>query len=261
MKIAHIVPSNYLHLIDKSVYHMALAHVVREDHNYAEWYQKHSQKGAYVILDNGVEEEVALELPEILEAADMIHANEIILPDVFRNGPATIESTFKALDDPLVATAREAKIRFAAVVHGKDRGAWLDCFDKFNNDPRIDTIMIPKVVDDIWGYGGRYAACAYIQASNRVMKDKQYHLLGIWSDPIEVFLHAGNHCWIRGLDTALAFQAGYQEVSISYLAREGGLKPKRPQTFFGINTMTAVQSAIVRHNLDVLDKWGGHAKT
>jgi hypothetical protein len=259
LKIAHIVPTQYLPLIvDKHSYHLCLTHMVREDQAYTNWYKTQSDKGSYVILDNGIYEGVETSVDELLDCAERVHAKEIVLPDVFRAVTST-ERTLEALDNPMFKDMPSTS-KFAAVVHGKDRSTWIQSFDTLSSDSRIHTLMLPKVLDEVWGYGGRFAACAYLEATGRVDKSKTYHLLGVWTDPIEVYLHAVHHTWIRGLDTALAFQAGYQEVSLSYLSREGGHKPKRPQSYFSINQLTNIQSVLVRTNVDLLDMWG-EAKT
>jgi hypothetical protein len=258
MKIAHIVPTKFADaLLSKHSYFLALAHLVVEDSEYASWYQKQSAAGKYVILDNGLEEGQCMEMDSILAAADRIHAAEIVLPDVWKDGPISTAVSLRALEHPLL---KESSVKIAAVVQGKDRASWIASFDELRKDPRIHTLMIPKNLDEGWGYGGRFAACAYLSATSRIDKEHEYHLLGVWTDPIEVYLHAHYNKWIRGLDTALAFQAGYQEVSLSYLVREGGHKPKRPHSYFSINQITGIQSALVRTNIELLDKWGnGHA--
>lgn len=254
MKIAHIVPTHFLgSLTAKHEYYLVLAHLVQDDTSYAEWHEK---VGGYKILDNGVEEGEKIPLDVLVDAAKRIKATELVLPDVFEDGDATLASTELALGDPAIKALAETGVKMAAVAHGKDRSSWIHCFDVLNADPRIHTVMIPKVLDKTWGYGGRFAACSYLQATRRITNKKDYHLLGVWTDPLEVYLHSTYNKWIRGLDTALAFQAGYQEVSISYLTREGGHKPKRPQSYFSIDHLSSVQMSLVRENISLLDGWG-----
>ncbi len=258
MKIAHIIPTKFLgSMLSRHDYFLALAHLITEDSEYADWHAAASKKGHYVMLDNGVEEGEKIDILTLLEAAERIGASELVLPDVFRDGDATIASTSLALEDAKIQEAASKGLKLAAVVHGKDRTSWLNCFDIFNSDARINTVMIPKVLDDVWGYGGRFAACAYLQASGRTpVAGKEYHLLGVWTDPLEVYMHSVYNKWVRGLDTSLGFQAGYQEVSLSYLTREGGHKPKRPQAYFSIDTLTAMQSTLIKGNMALLDGWG-----
>lgn len=263
MRVAHILPTKFLHLgLDsgpRPQYHLALSHIAVKDSQYRQWHKDQSFKGSYVILDNGVEENGSPDYVSTTVALGHdIEAKEIVLPDALRDAEATMQMVAEALshNHSVVQDCRKHDTKLAAVAQGKDRQSWLDCFDEFNTDQRIDTVMIPKSVDEVWGYGGRLAACCHLQATGRILKHKQYHLLGVWTDPLEIYLQSVYNPWIRSLDTALAFHAGYQGVSVSDIAQGKVCKPKRPDNYFGIEWITPEQSAMIVSNIETLDMWG-----
>ena len=182
-----------------------------------------------------------------------MHPSEIVLPDVWKDSKATIHSVTRALKDYHFNPFKD--MRYAAVAQGVDRRSWIQCFDVLNDMSEIHTIMLPKNLDEVWGYGGRYAAACYLSATGRVKPEKDYHLLGVWTDPIEVYLHAVHNPWIRSLDTALAFHSGYQGVSLKYLAKYGGNKPRRPYGYFDLPHPTLVAAKTISDNMKMLDRW------
>lgn len=263
MNVTHILPTKFLHLSHargvKPCYHLVLSHIVANDPQYSIWHKEQSLKGAYVILDNGVEEKGTPDsVNTVIVRGHDIGAREIVLPDVMRDGAATIEMVNEALSQngEVVSDCRKHGVKLAAVAQGVDRQEWIDCFDELNTDERIDTVMIPKLLDEVWGYGGRFAACSYLRATGRVLKYKQYHLLGVWTDPLEIYLQSVHNPWIRSVDTALAFHAGYQGVSVTDIAQGRVGKPKRPGNYFSIDWISPEQSALIVSNIETLDLWG-----
>lgn len=214
-------------------FHLALAHQILTDQDYSNFYREESKRGSYVIVDNSLFENghVSLTLSEVMGAAIRVQAQEVVLPDVFKDGPATYESTKKSLQ--AARNLYHGQFRYAAVAQGSTPIEFLECFTRLLSMDHIYCVQVPKVMDTIWP-GGRAALMHYLNHYYPMTSvGKPVHLLGIWTDPIELVV-CHNIPWIRSVDTALPVQAAMQNVQISptvgLLNYES--KPKRPKGFF-----------------------------
>jgi hypothetical protein len=93
MKIALIPPTGNLADFRSDLIHLVLSHLLRVP-EYREFYQKCQQRGEYVILDNGAHENTAGEDPDL---ATLIHASEMVCPDVLFEGEETVRRCQQAL--------------------------------------------------------------------------------------------------------------------------------------------------------------------
>lgn len=238
--------------IRKRPFHMALTHLVLQSEDYANLFQELTGDGRYVILDNSLMENghTALGFDKVLDAAKRINASEVVLPDVWLNADATVQSAnntlLECLDKPI-------KQKIAAVVHGTTKREWLWCYDRLVEMSGIDVIHIPKVMDKYWP-GGRAALLHFMSNSGLISDRHQYHLLGIWNDPIELIACRKLH-WIRSCDTALPGHSAYYYVELT----DSGLpfdnqKTKRPANYFDIR-FNPKQYDILRINLQKMDDY------
>lgn len=128
----------------------------------------------YKILDNSLIENdgKALDIKKVLEVAQEINADELILPDVFLNGPATI----RAVEDALKKVGASGyKGKLMAVVHGVNDQDWFETYRILNTIEEIDVLGIPKVTAKIHPRGR-------VHFANRICEEsrKEIHLLGLW---------------------------------------------------------------------------------
>lgn len=264
MHIALITPTSMLeYLCSTSKVQMCLAHRVLSDEPYARFYRQASTAGQSVIMDNSLWElGEAMNLDKLIEACQLVKPLELIIPDVFRDGPATLKSfndfTFQAVAAGMGGPCSEEYPwqRNFAVAHGRDRQEWLECFDKLNAHPSVHTIGLPKVLDEIWSPGGRIGCIEFLEATGRVNPEKDYHCLGIWDDPVEVLL-LGRHSWIRSLDTALPIHAGMHGIKFDNTFGLSRRRPKRPHIYFDIvkEDYDGEKWAAIRHNVLMTREW------
>lgn len=244
---------------ESRMYHMALAHLVLEDEEYRNWYRYLSDLGRYVILDNSLMERshTAMSMAEVWEAAQLIRASEVVLPDAFRDAQGTIAATTQAIQWlETHAPVEDRFCRFAGVVHGKTVESWFECYAFMHWQTLITTIHIPKVMDTLWPYGGRAGLLRTLDhdfLGKRSSKD--HHLLGIWTDPLELYQIHDMH-WIRSCDTALPVQAAVQGVRFDPWQGipQGHKKPKRPDDYFATKA-DGETLELCRYNIEVLDMW------
>ena len=174
MKVIHIAPLNCTKVLYKKrrmPMAMCLTHLVEESKEYREFYQAFP---GYKILDNSlIELGDAVNLQRVLKAAQEIDAQEIILPDVFQEGDATIEAVMYSIHE-LRSLGEIDRYKLMAVAHGRTVEEWVSCFNALSTIPEIGVIGIPKITAKLQP-GGRPALESIWGNS-----PKEIHLLGLW---------------------------------------------------------------------------------
>lgn len=223
MKVAHIVPTKFLWVIEDADYHMCLGHLVGEDIKYTSFYKTAACSGAYVIMDNGVYETgEPLSIEEICRRANMINASEIILPDYYKDG----EKSLVATRDAITYARNNFKGKLMAVPQGTNLEEWVhNAILTLSLD--IDVIGVPKWLS---GEGMRTRLKA-LQTLDQLTRGREVHLLGCAENPIESQLiaiagKAGEFPEVRGIDSCIAFK--YAEHDMYF---EDGPRPEGDMDF------------------------------
>ena len=212
MKLINIYPLGNLGMHYTQDMHMFLTHLVEKYPFYAKFAKE--VKG-YKILDNSlIELGGAVDLRRVLNAAEDIDADEIILPDVFQNGPATIDAVNIALSElNYLYPNRSWPYKLMAVAQGKNEEEWYQCYMSLLKNPDIDVIGIPKVLAKTHPQGRPYFVNNLCN-----LHLKPHHLLGLWYSMSE-FNEYENIDVIRSCDTVL----------LGYMAKHGlsgaGVRP------------------------------------
>ena len=190
MKLASIVPQNFLHLTAESDFHMALAHLIdREGYEQYTEFFKNRKENAFCILDNGVIEGEPMKIEDIIEKAELIHADEIVLPDAYKNASATLAMVKNAIE-VLITKYGEHNwpFKLMAVPQGDCKEVWLSCakilLDEYGQ--YIDTIGIPKHLIDTFGERDARLYAISDLAEEVDLEGFEIHLLGCWKTPLEV---------------------------------------------------------------------------
>lgn len=196
MDIIDILPVNNIAYEFHAHAHMFLTHLVERYPVYAEVALRCS---GYKILDNSlVELGGAVSLDRVLYAAEKIHADEIILPDVYKKGPETLKAVRNA-----IAELREKypngdwPYRLMAVAHGRNEKEWVKCYEQLLEISEVDVIGIPKVLATMHPQGRPYFVNTYCD-----LYKKPHHLLGLWYS-FEELCHYDDPRQIRSCDTVL----------------------------------------------------------
>ena len=212
MKFINIYPVTNSEEYLKQDMNMFLTHLVLEDKIYRETAKKSS---GYKILDNSlIELGGSVLLEDVIKAAEMIGADEIVLPDVFRDGMTTFELAKKYLEK---YEEELSKYKVMAVVHGKDITEWMVSYLLLENLPGVDVLGIPKVLDvDMKEYGGRPGIV------NEFMEHclKEIHLLGLWYNIRELKDYRYPNK-IRSVDTSLMNLLSIQGRDFTSSRKEG----------------------------------------
>lgn len=180
-----ISPTAYLKwYASQSSMHLVLAHQVRENQQYSDFYANRSE---FKIMDNG-----AFELGEsydpdqLIELATKCKANAIVLPDYpFMPGQKTVDAASQLI--PLVKKAGFQTM----FVPQSETGNWQDWVDayswaSFNSDIDIigmSILGIPNALPHIEKAYARVVATAMLQQNNIFNKTKYHHYLGLNAGP------------------------------------------------------------------------------
>ena len=197
MQLINIVPVKNMVFIKEQPMGMFLTHLVERYEEYREFARNF--KG-YKILDNSlIELGGSVSLQRVVEAAVAIQADEIILPDVFRDGYATYDAVTKSLQQMKELSQRLSKpVKLMAVCQGKDMNEFVACFEALNKLEEIDVIGIPKVCAKMSTQGRPWFEWLW----NSPKCAKQIHLLGLWYS-FEELSRYQNLDRIRSMDTCL----------------------------------------------------------
>ena len=145
MYLINIFPLGNICLERNQRMHMFLTHMVEKYPAYAEAARN---APGYKILDNSlIELGGAVSLERVVKAAEIIGADEIILPDVFVSGPATIAAVQLAIKElNRMYPNRSWPFKLQAVAQGCDEEEWYECYMGLVKNPDVDVIGIPKVL-------------------------------------------------------------------------------------------------------------------
>lgn len=174
MYLINIFPLGNICLERNQRMHMFLTHMVEK---YPAYVEAARNAPGYKILDNSlIELGGAVDLKRVVKAAECIGADEIILPDVFQDGPATIKAVQSAIDElNKMYPNRSWPFKLQVVAQGKDESEWVDCYTELIKNPDVDVIGIPKVLSKMHPQGRPHFV-------NDVCNlwAKPHHLLGVW---------------------------------------------------------------------------------
>lgn len=254
MELALIAPTNALEDWGSiTTYHMALAHLILSDEDYAKHYFELSQQGHFVILDNSVIElGGAVEVSTLLEAAALVNPAVIVLPDVLDDMQATHQAIHKAISDLLRANALN-RFRFMAVPQGKTKEEFFMSYKHIAALSDIYMIGMPKRL-------GRYDESRGIGRANVIEEmlrlglidtSKPHHLLGVWDNPVEI-KHLSKHNWIKGVDTQLPFWAAANGVKFD---KEVGMIEKRKGRNITLDMAHIMDEDDLNNNIMCMLRW------
>lgn len=189
-------------------YHLTLAHNVLTEPEYARFYQRAHQQGHFIMLDNGAAEEGTLAVEALTDAANLIGADEIVLPDVIRDMDGTISATMDA------NVLKHIPPRKRAVVpQGRNADEWLSCANYFVDALEFTTLCIPKHAERY--PGGRVGLLNEIKKMG--WHNHYYiHLLGIHGSPhFEITALKTLAPYVRGIDSAAPFAHAQRNLHLN----------------------------------------------
>jgi len=253
MKAAIIAPTamleRYSTLTDT---HLALAHLVLSNKTYREFYKGRAAKGDFVTVDNSlIELGEPLPLEDVIRAAKMIDAQEIVLPDVFANCVETLKVTMAAYRE-IVASPDLTRFKWMAVPQGRNALGWFYSYWVFSKLPEITTIGIAKHTER-FSKGGRPALLGALATTESLAVEKAHHLLGCWSNPTEVLKCSKRFRWLRSVDSSIAVLAGLEGKPFPDPIR--GIEFERPEKPMDFDAVDDPHPNITMRNVKLFIRW------
>ncbi len=165
MDIAVITPKAHIKqlLLNRDVkIQMTIADRILEDQELIREYKNLHDLGHNIILDNGASYTgKSIDSTLLVEAANNINANILVLPDSMDNASETIKKSKHFIKYHLSLLSR--KIKLMGVVQGKNEDEWISCF--------FELLKLPEI--NIIGLGGSIK----FLVKNRVSRFKRVDLL------------------------------------------------------------------------------------
>lgn len=258
MRFAHIVPTAHLEELDKySNMHLILEHVAKCDDTYADFFKKSNK---YKILDNGAYEKgYPTALYHLIQMADKLKADEIVIPDVFQNAKATLIH-FKDFRGYIAGHPEvKKKYKFMAVPQGKTAHEYLNCLHTMATCTEVDVIGLSFIVikdafKEITGFSdirrNRLFLTSILALSPLVTKGKEFHLLGMGNCQ-ELELQK-KHPFIRSADSSTCFIHGLYDIVFD---KKWGLANERieKKINFQMPPISSYNMKTIIRNMEVLN--------
>ncbi|WP_329450016.1 hypothetical protein OG894_04925 [Streptomyces sp. NBC_01724] len=214
-----IAPPVYLeHFVAQEparVHHVAAQHVL-SDEIYRAFFAREAERGAEIVVDNGLFDlGYALPAESLVEAALAVSAREIILPDVMRDGAATLKASEKAARE--IRELSGDAFRLCAVLHAADDDEWLRTYDAFVTSDWAGAIALPasrRPDPDEQLCRTRWLATAYLQDHGLVDDLLVYRLLGLGRTGHLELIEQREHEWISSVDGAAPVILGAMGVAL-----------------------------------------------
>ncbi|WP_405589700.1 hypothetical protein [Streptomyces sp. NBC_01190] len=253
-----IAPPAYLEEFvaqDPARVHHVAAHRVLTDAAYRAFFACEAERGAEIIVDNGVFDlGHALPVADLIAAARAVDAREIILPDVMRDGPATVKASDEA--------AREIRdltddFRLCAVLHAADDQEWLRTYDHLASSDDIGAIALPasrRPAPEQELCRTRWTATAYLEDNGLVEERIIYRLLGLGRTGHLELVEQREHEWIASVDGAAPVILG--AMGIAMLPGGPYEKPATPRVEH-LGPIPADRVGLVRQNIAVVREAAG----
>lgn len=212
MKVATIVPQNYLHLIRNDDYFMCLGNLIDAPgmEKYTQFYVDRCREEKFVIMDNGLIENDPRPLKELAIKANLLGVSEMVMTDVFCDK----ERTLAAIDQGIHDLAPVQHPPLLLVPQGNSVEEWVDCAHqillKYSPSHYGYTLGVPKVLTKLGGRDGRIKALYQLMEVCPIAKHRTFHLLGCWTTPLEItmidkLVRQGDFPFVRGVDSAMPF--------------------------------------------------------
>jgi hypothetical protein len=182
--------------IPSTQYHLVLPHLLSRPK-----YRQHFRKAeGFKILDNGVAEGVHTHAELLFDLAEVVGADEIVVPDVMMHADATINHADRFQSH--ITPQREATYSFMGVCQGNSLDEILECADALHRLGYINTFGIPRCYGNAFGVAARGLVYKYLWEAYG--DSHEYHFLGCTKHMNELEL-LKNYPEVRGIDSSLPF--------------------------------------------------------
>lgn len=236
------------------VHHVAAQRVLT-DATYRDFFHCEALRGAEIIVDNGVFDlGHALPADDLVAAARAVDASEIILPDVMRDGAATVKASDEAAQEIRRLTD---EFRLCVVLHAADDDEWLRSYDHFVSRDYVGAIALPasrKPAPEDQLCRTRWSATQYLEDRGMVDHRLVYRLLGLGRTGHLELVEQREHEWIASVDGAAPVILG--AMGIEMFPSGPYAKPPTPR-IDELGPIAEERFELIRHNIAVVREAAG----
>lgn len=258
-----IAPPAYLNAFvaqDPARVHHVAAQRVLADASYRAFFSREAERGAEIIVDNGLFDlGYALPATDLVEAAMAVSAREIILPDVMRDGAATWKASEQAARE--IQELSGDAFRLCAVLHAADDEEWRRTYDAFVTSGWAGAIALPASRrPDPEGQlcRNRWLATAYLEDHGLVHDLIIYRLLGLGRTGHLELIEQREHEWISSVDGAAPVILG--AMGIALMPEGPYVKPSTPR-IEKIGPISEDRFDLIRQNIAIVRAAAGSTVT
>ncbi|MFG2640386.1 hypothetical protein ACGFYP_05365 [Streptomyces sp. NPDC048370] len=258
-----IAPPAYLNAFvaqEPALVHHVAAQRVLTDEDYRAFFAREAERGAEIIVDNGLFDlGYALPATRLVEAALAVSAREIILPDVMRDGAATFTASEQAARE--IRELSGETFQLCAVLHAADDEEWLRGYDSFVTSGWAGAIALPasrRPDPDGQLCRTRWLATAHLEGHGLVDDRIVYRLLGLGRTGHLELVEQREHTWISSVDGAAPVILGVMGIA---LRPEGPYeKPSTPR-IEQLGPIAEERFDLIRQNIAVVRAAAGSTMT
>lgn len=243
MKIALIPPKGYERWALHSNFHLALAQIT--NYLYIETYVEASKRGDYVVIDNGANEGVPVGDLYLLHQARKFHADEIVAPDVLRDGVATVRRTQQFFRNAKEVGQEYKGYNYMAVAQGRSIVEVQDCIFDLAQIEYITCIGLPRhLLTTLSNATTRLFLADWI---NKEYGNKfEIHFLGVDAQRLPEISAAAQKLYVRSVDSSVPFNYAYRNEALPVAGTDVSAIDRRSDYF---SQFDAISPSLLRHNI------------
>jgi hypothetical protein len=260
-----IAPLPHLEQLAKGHFHLTLAHLY-DDYTYRDYYRRAADLGEFVVIDNSsIELGKPFGAREMLFLAELVKANEIVVPDEIRDPETSTDQTCFALGQLFGIhywRLHRLRLQLQVVPHGTTEAEWitsmtriLTCYNSLTRGlawvPQL-VVGLPKefpiIIMDVNRGKPRFALELFAELARALVPGVQFHLLGQPRNWLALATAWPDRLVIRSTDTVkpIAYAMHGMDLECDSHADYAG----RPADYFS-RVMSAREIALAHANLAV----------
>lgn len=206
MQVALITPTQMLQTHgNMTLFHMILPDQLKTFSNNGYYTFYRHQAIGYKILDNGAAEGDQVHPVQLIELAQELQVNEVVVPDEMGNTRDTIQ---KAMEFDHVARRFPTRFKYMGVLQGRTLAQLEMCLEYYIRQPWISTIAFPRILQEYWH---PLIRLEFIRNLERIIREahKEIHCLGSTRYPQEV-RQLAKLGYVRSIDTCVPAELARQ---------------------------------------------------
>lgn len=235
-------------------YHLILAHdVLDKPEDYRKVYDEVRRRypDSFIILDNSIVElGKAMEIHDLLDAAEIVNPDCIVVPDAMGDGALTREMAKDFCNQYRLFAVRAPFVKppLMGVLQGKTVSDCLQTYTVFGSLVGISLVSVPRIIVKQHGsrlplleeLGGRYTF-------------RNIHMLG-FSDDLLDDITCARLSHVRGIDSAVPVRAGLQgrELTLDAPADYG---PRGNFWEYDVMQLTTLMDSTIKRNIRNVRRW------